>query len=118
MKAAGVVGTGLGLTTSTLIGKEESKRLHQLVQALLDNPQTADFRQPVDWKTLGLLDYTTVITQPMDLSTVKSKLQGSCYIVVEDCLNDIQLIWENCKHYNAKESVSYSTTVVDPQTSG
>lgn len=73
----------------------------------MDNPQTVDFRQPVDWKTLGLLDYPTVITQPMDLSTVRSKLLGaSCYTTVEECLDDIQLIWENCKAYNAKESVS------------
>lgn len=52
-----------------------------------------------------MLDYLTVITQPMDLSTVRSKLLGSCYTIVEDCLNDIELIWENCKLYNAKESV-------------
>jgi len=55
----------------------------------MDNPQTVEFRQPVDWKALGLLDYPTVVTQPMDLSTVKSKLLGSCYTTVEDCLNDI-----------------------------
>lgn len=32
--------SSLGLLTSTLMGKEESKKLQQLVQALLDNPDT------------------------------------------------------------------------------
>jgi hypothetical protein len=79
--------SNLGLVTSTLIGKEESK-------------------QPVDWKTLGLLDYPTVITHPMDLTTVKYKLAGNCYTIVEDCLSEIQQIWDNCKLYNAKETVT------------
>jgi hypothetical protein len=98
--------SNLGLVTSTLIGKEESKKLQQLVQALLDNSDTPEFRQPVDWKTLGLLDYPTVITHPMDLTTVKYKLAGNCYTIVEDCLSEIQQIWDNCKLYNAKETVT------------
>ena len=29
-----------------------------------------DFRSPVNWKELGLLDYPTIIKQPMDLGTI------------------------------------------------
>jgi hypothetical protein len=101
--------SSLGLVTSTLIGKEENKKLQQLVQALLDNPSTSEFRQPVDWKTLGLVDYLSVITHPMDLTTVKNKFAGNCYTVVEDCLSDVQLIWDNCNLYNPKETVTEVT---------
>lgn len=33
----------------------------------------ADFRYPVNWKEMGLLDYPTVIKQPMDLGTIDVK---------------------------------------------
>lgn len=77
----------------------------QLVQALLDNQDTREFREPVDWKSMGLLDYPSIIQKPIDLGTIKAKLTGNCYSTVEDCLNDIQLIWDNCKLYNGKDTV-------------
>ena len=43
----------------------------------------------------------------MDLGTVKSKLSGSGYETIEDFLDDIQLIWDNCKVYNAQGSVKW-----------
>ena len=36
----------------------------------------------------------------MDLSTVKKNLKIGLYSHVENCLDDIQLIWDNCKLYN------------------
>lgn len=74
----------------------------------MDNPDTHEFRKPVDWKSFGLVDYPTIVQKPMDISTVRSKLAGNCYNVVEDCLDDIQLIWDNCKLYNAKDTVKKS----------
>lgn len=56
---------------------------------------------------LGLNDYPDIVKQPMDLGTVAKKLQGSKYRTVEECLDDIQLIWDNCKTYNAFNSVSH-----------
>ena len=41
----------------------------------------------------------------MDLGTVKRKVNIGDYQTVEDCLDDIQLIWDNCKTYNAKGTV-------------
>lgn len=51
------------------------------------------------------MDYPTIITHPMDLSTVKNKLGKKLYENVEDCLEDINLIWENAKLYNPREHV-------------
>ncbi len=42
-----------------------------LVQALENDGQSIEFRQPVDYVGLGLTDYPTIIKNPMDLSTVK-----------------------------------------------
>ena len=52
-------------------------------------------------QALGLEDYPSIITNPMDLGTVFKKLQSNKYKCVEQCLEDIQLIWDNCKTYNA-----------------
>ncbi len=41
----------------------------------------------------------------MDLSTVKKKFFGLKYGNVEECLDDIQMCWDNCKTYNAEGSV-------------
>ena len=44
----------------------------------------------------------------MDLSTCQSNLEKGEYKFVEECLNDIQLIWDNCKYYNAMGSEIYN----------
>ena len=49
---------------------------------------------------LGLTDYTFIIKSPMDLGTANQKLKTDKYRFVEEALDDIQLIWDNCKTYN------------------
>lgn len=43
----------------------------------------------------------------MDLGTVNAKLNDGQYLYVEDMIDDIQLIWDNCKTYNLAGSVSF-----------
>lgn len=50
---------------------------------------------------MGLLDYPEIVKNPMDLGTVKSQLLAGKYKTYEEVFNDIQLIWDNCKLYNA-----------------
>lgn len=88
--------------SSTLIGRDEEAKLQQLLGGLNNAYDSIPFRQPVDWKSLNLMDYPTIITNPMDLSTVKKKIANKNYENVEDCLADINLIWENAKTYNPK----------------
>ncbi|CAK95016.1 unnamed protein product (macronuclear) [Paramecium tetraurelia] len=90
--------------TQTPINKEELKKLNQILQQLIDSNDSLEFRQPVDHKTLGLHDYLIVVKKPMDLGTCSKKLQNSEYKHVEECLDDIQLIWDNCKLYNGPSS--------------
>ncbi len=45
-------------------------------------------------------DYTTVIKQPMDLSTVISKIDLHKYETVAAYLQDVDLIWQNALEYN------------------
>ena len=54
---------------------------------------------------MGLLDYGFLIKNPMDLGTVIQKMKDDRYETVEDVLDDIQLIWDNCKTYNPPNTV-------------
>jgi Transcription factor involved in chromatin remodeling, contains bromodomain len=54
---------------------------------------------------LNLIDYPILIKHPMDLGTIKKKLKTNKYKNITDFLDDIQLVWNNCKLYNQEGSV-------------
>ncbi|XP_019486927.1 PREDICTED: ATPase family AAA domain-containing protein 2 isoform X1 [Hipposideros armiger] len=56
------------------------------------------FTKPVDPDEVP--DYATVIKQPMDLSSVISKIDLHKYLTVKDYLSDIDLICSNALEYN------------------
>jgi histone acetyltransferase len=62
---------------------------------------------------LGLTDYSYLIKNPMDLGTVSQKFSNDKYMLVEEVLDDIQLIWDNCKLYNPPASVTIEISAVD-----
>jgi len=62
------------------------------------------FREPVDWKSLGLFDYPQVIKKPMDLSQVKKNIETNKYSTIHEAADDVRLIWKNCMLYNADGS--------------
>lgn len=58
------------------------------------------FYKPVDAKTLGLLDYHEIIHQPMDMSTIKKKLEAREYTDALQFAADVRLMFSNCYRYN------------------
>ncbi|XP_066547443.1 ATPase family AAA domain-containing protein 2 isoform X3 [Amia ocellicauda] len=56
------------------------------------------FTKPVDIEEVP--DYTTVIKQPMDLSTVLCKIDLHKYVTVKEYIQDVDLIWKNALEYN------------------
>jgi len=57
---------------------------------------------------MGLTDYLNIVKYPMDLSTASKKFKDDKYSKVEEVLDDIQLIWDNCKTYNPDNSWIHS----------
>ena len=48
-------------------------------------------------------DYGEIITEPMDLGTIKARLEGTeapAYENHEDVSRDVQLVFSNCMLYN------------------
>ncbi|XP_016329065.1 bromodomain testis-specific protein-like isoform X3 [Sinocyclocheilus anshuiensis] len=58
------------------------------------------FYKPVDAKALGLLDYHEIIHQPMDMSTVKNKIEAREYTDALQFAADVRLMFSNCYKYN------------------
>ena len=59
------------------------------------------FLEPVQWKEWGLVDYPKVVKNPMDLGTVRRKLEGAFYSSPKEFKHDVSLVWINCMTYNA-----------------
>jgi bromodomain-containing factor 1 len=77
----------------------------ELIKSLEKIPEAVSFLKPVDYKVLGLVDYPFIIKNPMDLSTVRKKIKSDKYSSIEEVLEDLMLIWENCRTYNQAGSV-------------
>uniref|UniRef100_A0A8C2Z4G2 Bromo domain-containing protein n=1 Tax=Cyclopterus lumpus TaxID=8103 RepID=A0A8C2Z4G2_CYCLU len=58
------------------------------------------FHQPVDAVALGLPDYHKIITSPMDLGTIKKRLENDYYCNAGDCMQDFNTMFTNCYIYN------------------
>ena len=58
------------------------------------------FYKPVDASALGLHDYHTIIKKPMDLGTVKTKMDSRLYSSPEQFAEDVRMIFKNCYVYN------------------
>lgn len=89
----------------TKIDREINKKLHKILNQLINDPESAEFRKPVYYKALGLEDYKKIIKKPIDLNAVRRNLTKNLYESLEEILDDIQLVWNNCKLYNEQGSV-------------
>ncbi|XP_061714070.1 bromodomain-containing protein 3-like isoform X1 [Cydia pomonella] len=58
------------------------------------------FHQPVDAKELNLPDYHKIIKKPMDLGTIKKRLESNYYYSAQECIQDFNTMFTNCYVYN------------------
>ena len=72
----------------TAVFKELMQKRHQVY--------AWPFYQPVDVKGLNLHDYHEVIKKPMDLGTIKEKIDDGKYQTKEEFTDDVNLIFSNC----------------------
>lgn len=79
----------------------------KIVSSTISRRESAIFQEPVDWKALGLHDYRDIIQNPMDLGTIKKNIEGNKYQSIEECAQDIRLVWSNCMLYNRDGSEYY-----------
>ncbi|RIA86014.1 hypothetical protein C1645_780659 [Glomus cerebriforme] len=61
------------------------------------------FRNPVNGEEVP--DYYKIIKTPMDLMTIESKVENNCYKTLDDYIQDVRLIFSNCRMYNAEGTI-------------
>ncbi|RWS28608.1 CREB-binding protein-like protein [Leptotrombidium deliense] len=70
-------------------------------------PESLPFREPVDPIKLRIPDYFSIIKKPIDLLTIKRKLDTGEYSDAWSFVNDMWLMFENAWLYNKKNSYVY-----------
>ena len=87
--------------------EEDYKIMKDIIELINKSPNSESFKYPVDIKVNP--NYLRVINfNPMDLSTIEKKLSNQEYSLVQDAINDIKLIWYNCRIYNRENSDIYA----------
>ena len=97
-------------------GKLRNLYLHceKLLEGLMKEKMSmAYFNVPVDPDALGIPQYREMIKQPMDLGTVKGKLEGGFYTGVESLEADIYLVFDNVRLVCLPRSPPSSCHIVD-----
>lgn len=78
------------------------RRCGQILTKLMKHRFGWVFNKPVDVVGLGLHDYHKIVKQPMDLGSVKSKLERKAYLSPLDFASDVRLTFGNAMLYNPK----------------
>mmetsp|Transcript_16206 Transcript_16206/g.25681 ORF Transcript_16206/g.25681 Transcript_16206/m.25681 type:complete len:565 (-) Transcript_16206:77-1771(-) len=79
-------------------------KCRNLVQALLNHKHGWVFAAPVDPVQLNIPTYFDIIKNPMDLATIKEKLNNCQYDEVEQFGGDVRTVWNNAIKFNGKKS--------------
>ncbi|XP_068598156.1 bromodomain and PHD finger-containing protein 3 [Brachionichthys hirsutus] len=84
-----------------------------LLRSTLDQLQEKDtakiFSRPVDLSEVP--DYLEFVSQPMDFSTMRTKLEGHAYCSIADLERDFDLVISNCLKYNSKDTMFHKTAL-------
>ncbi|KJA25957.1 hypothetical protein HYPSUDRAFT_52717 [Hypholoma sublateritium FD-334 SS-4] len=58
------------------------------------------FYEPVDWQKLEIPSYPKIVKRPMDLSTIRKKLDAGDYDTAQNFYDDFKLMIRNCFTFN------------------
>uniref|UniRef100_A0A8C3AZM7 histone acetyltransferase n=1 Tax=Cyclopterus lumpus TaxID=8103 RepID=A0A8C3AZM7_CYCLU len=101
---------GAQLPRTPVIFKPEELRqalMPTLESLYRQDPESLPFRMPVDPQLLCIPDYFDIVKNPMDLSTIKRKLDTGQYQEPWQYVDDIWLMFNNAWLYNRKTSRVY-----------
>lgn len=75
-----------------------------VLKKLTDHECSWIFMQPVDPVELNLPDYFDVVKTPMDLGSIKKRMENNCYKSILDFAADVRLTFDNAVTYNGDGS--------------
>uniref|UniRef100_UPI00398EEFFB bromodomain-containing protein 3-like isoform X7 n=1 Tax=Pristiophorus japonicus TaxID=55135 RepID=UPI00398EEFFB len=100
-------GTVLALSPEVMNPSKPGRATNQLqymlkgvVKTLWKHQFAWPFHVPVDAQKLNLPDYHKIIKQPMDMGTIKKRLENNYYWSASECMQDFNTMFTNCYIYN------------------
>jgi E1A/CREB-binding protein len=91
--------TGLRLTSAKI-----RQKCFPVLKRLIEHECSWIFMQPVDPVELNLPDYFEIIETPMDLGTIKKKMENNNYKLISEFVADVRLTFDNAIAYNGEGS--------------
>ena len=83
-------------------------KLMPILKTLMEHEFGWVFNSPVDPVALGIPDYFTIVTHPMDLGTVKKKLETGVYKHADAFAKHVRMTFSNALLYNEENSDVHS----------
>ncbi|XP_028307198.1 bromodomain-containing protein 4-like isoform X2 [Gouania willdenowi] len=84
--------------------KRQTNQLQYLLKVVLKTLRKHQFswpfQAPVDAVKLNLPDYYKIIKIPMDMSTIRKRLENNYYWNAQECIQDFNTMFTNCYIYN------------------
>mmetsp|Transcript_10061 Transcript_10061/g.15267 ORF Transcript_10061/g.15267 Transcript_10061/m.15267 type:complete len:1089 (+) Transcript_10061:74-3340(+) len=74
----------------------------KLLTYLVAQPHAYHFKEPVDAVALGIPEYHDIISEPMDLTTIREKIKAGQYETNEAFVRDLRLIFDNAITFNTE----------------
>lgn len=89
--------------------KEPSSALNQLLEHLLMLLEKKDPQQFFAWPVTDAIapGYSSIISSPMDFSTMKQQIQNNSYTTLKQFKSDFELMCNNCMTYNQQDTIYY-----------
>jgi len=96
--------------SSSSAGQSWTSVASDLLDFLMSREDSEPFRTPVD--TDRYPDYTSIVQEPMDFSTIRQQLDNRLYDDAETVIRDVRLVFSNSRLYNTnKRSRIYGMTL-------
>ena len=73
---------------------------NSIMKSIWKHQHAWPFHFPVDTIKLGLPDYFEIIKKPMDMATIRKRLDNNYYWKAEECIQDFNQMFTNCYIYN------------------
>ncbi|XP_063225828.1 bromodomain-containing protein 7 isoform X2 [Bacillus rossius redtenbacheri] len=107
--AAGPGGVPREPRTCVLRQRQERTALQKLLDYLLKGLEKRDPQQFFAWPVTDHIapGYSQIISQPMDFSTMKQKIDDNQYATLADYIEDFKLMCNNAMVYNHPETIYY-----------